>query len=197
MWDWRQQTSNAGYSEAPRFFRINPKNYSGRRLYKLIGPDAKLLVTNACRELVTKPSQHGKPDPQWLADNLAEIETRRPDSAPIHVLLVCGKVAQQTFKDSGYKLKHGKVIEIPHPAARGPWNKEFIEKTARQIQRVKVPALLRCPAQIQGGVCQGFEACYHRGPGDPCPYECDACKDVSPDLNDEGVCENCREHDGE
>jgi hypothetical protein len=56
---------------------------------------------------------------------------------------------------------------------------------------------LPCPAMIQDGVCQGYEACYARKPGDPCPYECDACKDVSPDLNDEGVCENCREQDGD
>lgn len=134
MWDWRGMTSSAGYREAPRFFRINPENFSGRRLYKLCGPNAKLLVTNACRELVSGPREHGKPDPQWLADNLAEIEVRRPDSAAIDVLLVCGKVAQKAFKDSGYHLKKGRVIEIPHPAARAVWKREFIEQTAKLIQ---------------------------------------------------------------
>src|SRR5204863_10164647 len=118
MWDWRGMTSGAGYSEAPRFFRINPDNHSGRRLYKLIGHDAQLLVTNACRELVTGPNQHGKPDPQWLAENLAEIEAKRPDSATIDVLLVCGKVAQQTFRMSGYQPKKARIVEMPHPAAR-------------------------------------------------------------------------------
>lgn len=134
MWDWRQKTSAAGYTEAPRWFRINPQNYSGRRLYKLCGPNAKLLVTNACRELVSGPEYHGKPDPKWLADNLAEIERRRPDSAAIHVLLVCGKVAQRAFKESGYQLVNGRIIEIPHPAARGVWNKDFIQRISQQIQ---------------------------------------------------------------
>lgn len=134
MWDWRGQTSSAGYAEAPRFFRINPQNYSGRRLYKLIGSDALLLVTNACRELVTGPNQHGTPNPEWLAENLAEIEVNHAAAAPIDVLLVCGKIAQQTFKQSGYKLKNGRVIEIPHPAARAVWTVEFIEQTKRLIQ---------------------------------------------------------------
>lgn len=134
MWDWRGMTSGAGYAEAPRFFRINPENFSGRRLYKLCGPNAKLLVTNACRELVSGPKEHGKPDPQWLADNLAEIETRRPDSAAIDVLLVCGRVAQKAFKESGYQLKQGRVIEIPHPAARAVWKRDFIDQTAKLIQ---------------------------------------------------------------
>jgi hypothetical protein len=133
MWDWRQQTSAAGYREAPHFFRINPHNFSGRRLYRLIGPDAKLLVTNACRELVSGPKQHGKPDPAWLAANLAEIEKRRPDSAAIDVLLVCGKVAQATYKACGYQSKTARVIEIPHPAARQVWTREFIEEVSQKI----------------------------------------------------------------
>lgn len=134
MWDWRGMTSGAGYQAAPRFFRINPENYSGRRLYKLCGPDAKLLVTNACRELVAGPKEHGKPDPLWLAENLALIESNRPDSASIDVLLVCGKVAQQTFKQCGYRLKSGNIIEIPHPAARQVWTRDFLAQTAHLIQ---------------------------------------------------------------
>jgi hypothetical protein len=132
MWDWRGMTSGAGYSEAPRFFRINPDNHSGRRLYKLIGPGAQLLVTNACRELVTGPNQHGTPDPKWLAENLAEIETNRPDSATIDVLLVCGKIAQKAFRESGYKPKAAKVIEMPHPAAR-MWTTAMVQETQRRI----------------------------------------------------------------
>jgi hypothetical protein len=136
MWDWNKQTSRAGYSEAPRFFRINPNNYSGRRLYKICGPKAKLLVTNACRELVSGPNHHGTPDPVWLAENLAEIESRRPDSATIDVLLVCGKVAQKAFIDSRYVLKSSecRVIQIPHPAARGVWTADYIEQIKSQIQ---------------------------------------------------------------
>lgn len=134
MWDWRQQTSSVGYTEAPRFFRINPENFSGRRLYKLCGPDAQLLVTNACRELVSNAKQHGKPDPAWLAENLAEIEVNHPKAAAIDILLVCGKVAQKTFKECGYEIKNGRIIEIPHPAARQVWKREFLEQTARNIQ---------------------------------------------------------------
>lgn len=136
MWDWRQQTSDAGYRQAPKFFRINPKNFSGRRLYRLIGPNAQLLVTNACRELVSGPQHHGKPDPEWLAGNLAEIESRRPDSAAIDVLLVCGRVAQATFKTCGYRLRSetARVIEIPHPAARSVWTAEYIAEVQRRIQ---------------------------------------------------------------
>lgn len=134
MWDFRGMTSGAGYREAPPFFRINPQNFSGRRLYRLIGPDAKLLVTNACRELVSGPQHHGKPDPDWLATNLALIESKRPDSAAIDVLLVCGKVAQVCYKASGYVSKTARVIEIPHPAARAVWTREFVEETARKIR---------------------------------------------------------------
>ncbi|KKL93991.1 hypothetical protein LCGC14_1869190 [marine sediment metagenome] len=87
MWDWRGQTSGAGYGEAPRYFRINPQNHSGRRLYKLIGPDAKMLVTNACRELGKSAKDHGKPDPDWLRDNLQRLDNKM---GGFDTLLVCG-----------------------------------------------------------------------------------------------------------
>lgn len=129
MWDWRGMTSGAGYGEAPRYFRINPQNFSGRRLYKLIGADAKLLVTNACRELVRSAKQHGTPDPAWLADNLRTLDGDRVD-----ILLVCGKVARQTFAACGYKPRAATVLEIPHPAARRVWTREFIDNVAARIQ---------------------------------------------------------------
>jgi hypothetical protein len=144
MWNWRGMTSAAGYKEAPRYFRINPKNFSGKRLYGLVGSDARLLVTNACRELVNGPKEHGKPDPVWLGENLRILDgvggelpaggIVPDDKWRIDVLLVCGKVAQQTFKLCGYEPKAGRVIEIPHPAARQVWTREFIEQTARRIQ---------------------------------------------------------------
>lgn len=143
MWDWRGMTSSAGYQEAPRYFRINPENHSGRRLYKLIGPNAKLLVTEACRELVSNARQHGKPDPVWLGENLRILDGVGgvfpsggvvPDGKwRIEVLLVCGKVAQRTFNQCGYTCKVARVIAIPHPAARRVWTKEFVESISRQI----------------------------------------------------------------
>lgn len=139
MWDWRGMTSGAGYSEAPRFFRINAENYSGKRLYKLIGPDAKLLVTNACRELVTGPQHHGKGDPVWLEENLRTLDGLGPmpegaTPANIDVLLVCGKVAQATYLAQTYQCRWAKVLFMPHPAARSYWTKQVIEAMALQIR---------------------------------------------------------------
>lgn len=138
MWDWRGMTSGAGYQEAPRYFRINPENHSGRRLYKLCGSDAQLLVTNACRELATIANGHGKPDPVWLKENLTLIE-HGPRGASIEVLLVCGKVAQQCFRDSGYEFK-GRVVEMPHPAAR-MWTVAMVQQFSALIQSPKAEAV--------------------------------------------------------
>lgn len=129
MWDWRNQTTSAGYRrEAPRHFQINPRNFSGRRLHKLVG-DAQLIVTNACRELVSSAREHGTPDPQWLGENLSQL-------APIDVLLLCGKVAQRTFRECAVALTAplgARIVEIPHPAARGYWTRETITAVQRQI----------------------------------------------------------------
>ncbi len=77
MWDWRAMTSEAGYARAPAFFSINPDNFSGRRLYRLLGDrlNTWLQVTNACPELVSGPNQHGKQLPHpaariWTTDAL-------------------------------------------------------------------------------------------------------------------------------
>jgi hypothetical protein len=144
MWDWRQQTSGAGYAEAPRYFRISPENYSGKRLYKLVGPDAQLLVTNACRELVTGPEKHGKGDPVWLSENLQIMDGvagvhpggnfETDNRWHIDVLLVCGKVAQMTFAQCGYRPKTSRVLEIPHPAARMFWTMGKIAEISAKIQ---------------------------------------------------------------
>lgn len=150
MWDWRTQTSSAGYTEAPRYFKINAKNHTGARLYKLIGPDARLYVTNACRELVSGPQHHGTPNPEWLAENLQLLDGTKtqellPNITPWEVdgiadrgrmdlLLICGKVAQKTFRECGYVPRIARVIEIPHPAARAYWTREVIARTARAIQ---------------------------------------------------------------
>jgi len=131
MYDWESQTSNAGYREAPQYFRINPRNFTGKRLYKLVGKN-KLLVTDACRELVSNPNQHGTPDPNWLLDNLHTLNKLRP----IDILLVCGKVAQKTFDklkvDEDCFLRNVKILRIPHPAAR-TWTKEAIRKVYEEI----------------------------------------------------------------
>lgn len=123
MWDWRQRTSGAGHKEAPRSFRINPRNYSGKRLYRLVGLDADLVVTNSCRELCASANHHGEPDPVWLRENLDLL-------APFDVLLVCGKVAQATYAKSGHQFE--RRLDIPHPAAR-TWSQAKIDETAKLI----------------------------------------------------------------
>jgi hypothetical protein len=123
MWDWRQMTSRAGYREAPRSFRINPQNYSGKRLYRIVG-DADLHVTNACRELQWSADQHGTPDPVWLKENLGLL-------APFDVLLVCGKVAQATYDRCGFEFDE--AIRMPHPAAR-MWTKAMIAEMAERVR---------------------------------------------------------------
>lgn len=120
-------TSGAGYTEAPRYFRINPQNYSGRRLYRLVGSN-HLIVTNACRELVSGPEKHGKPDSVWLQENLRIIDK----FGPIDVLLICGKVAQRTYAQCRFIAPL--EIEMPHPAARAVWTKERIEALSIKIQ---------------------------------------------------------------
>ena len=142
MWDWRSMTSGAGRREAPRYFRVNSQNHSGRRLYKLVGPEADLLVTNACRELVSHARKHGKPDPVWLGENLLILDgagtvlwqRQFGMNSQIDVLLVCGKIAQRTYKECDYQPRGARVIEIPHPAARGCWSREAIAEVAGRIQ---------------------------------------------------------------
>jgi hypothetical protein len=128
MWDWRQMTSGAGYKEAPRSFRINPQNFSGRRLYRIVGPKANLLVTNSCRALCGSASHHGTPDAAWLRENLEIL-------APFELLLVCGKVAQATYAQSGYQF--ARKLELPHPAAR-MWTNATLDEATE-----KVSSLLR------------------------------------------------------
>jgi len=112
MWNWEARTSGAGYTtRAPRWFDINPRNHTGRRLHAWLA-DYSFKVTNACPDLVYSAKGRGTPDRQWLSENLIALQ-------PFDLLLVCGKVAQATYapKDAGT----ARIIELPHPAAR-QWN---------------------------------------------------------------------------
>lgn len=51
---------------------------------------------------------------------------------------------------------------------------------------------IHCPAPHQDGKCIGTEACHARREGDGCPCYCDGCGDVTEDINDEGLCVECR-----
>lgn len=136
MWDWRGMTSGAGYNEqAPEYYRISGDNYTGSRLYDWLG-HYDLLVTNACPQLVTSSTGRGKPDRAWLKKNLLDLY-------PFELLLVCGKVAQDTY-DSIRNLDgvHCRVVYVPHPAAR-MWSVRGLEKTKRFIRNGKHDIELR------------------------------------------------------
>ena len=102
---------------APGLFKINPHNHSGKRLYKLLG-HADFWVTNACPWQVGSATQHGKPDPAWLARNLQRMS--------YDLLLVCGRVAQKTFDQCEY-VPPCKVLKMLHPAAR-TWTKAKLQE---------------------------------------------------------------------
>jgi hypothetical protein len=105
------------------WFRINPYNHSGRRLIQIIG-HTRFMVTNACPQLVCRASQQGTPDALWLQNNLSQL-------AP-ELVLVCGKVAQATFKRD--MVGPGvRVLKLPHPAAR-TWTKRDIARWAKRVQ---------------------------------------------------------------
>lgn len=140
MWGWR------GYNDAgevaPRYFRINPDNHSGRRLYRICGSH-NLLVTNCCRIVQRSANDHGKPDPQWVIENLGILNIDRMD-----LLLVCGKVARETFEGiasipagatDGQSYIPGigivKFYMIDHPAARR-WSIEKLNQTQQHIERL-------------------------------------------------------------
>lgn len=140
MWSW------AGYNTpgelAPRFFRINPDNFSGRRLYKLVG-NHDLLVTNCCSIVQQSANHHGKPNVEWVHANLLRAQK-------FDLLLVCGKVAKATFEEitsipsgatdgiayiEGLNLNLIRWYAIDHPAARR-WTQEKIEQTRLHIERL-------------------------------------------------------------
>lgn len=127
MYNWKRLAD--GHTEAPRYFQINPRNHTGKRLYKLIGPGNQLLVTDCCREIGVSSTSHGTPDPEWLKENLSMLR------GWANLILVCGNVASKTYDATGFTFPH--VRKILHPAAR-TWTKELLEQTAKDIQSLVV-----------------------------------------------------------
>jgi hypothetical protein len=129
MWGWRGY--NEPGEEAPRFFRINPDNFSGRRLYRLCG-DAVLVVTNSCRTVQQSANHHGTPDPEWVKQNL-----EKADADGCDLFLICGKIARETYERTG--LQYSNVIFMDHPAARR-WTNEKLDAIRAQIAAMEVKA---------------------------------------------------------
>lgn len=150
MWDWRAMTSRAGYDNiSPRHYRINPDNHTGRRLYSWldINPYARvrdtenrLLVTNACADLVGSASERGTPDPEWLWENIT-VAHDYYGFGHIDLLLVCGRVAQNTLIEVGgfaswidwLEGNGTRAVFVPHPAAR-LWSKKSLSLVGRLIR---------------------------------------------------------------
>lgn len=130
MWGWGGY-NDAG-EEAPRYFRINPENFSGRRLYSLVG-NHRLLVTNSCRVVQKSANHHGTPDPAWVKSNLEFLAGQG-----MNLILVCGKVAGETYKASGYEFPN--VIYMDHPAARR-WNNASLACVREQIRQALLPVV--------------------------------------------------------
>lgn len=116
---------------APKYFFINPNNASGRRLYKLTQAcSIDLIVLNSCREQTSHADAHGTPDSEWLLSALRAV----PSPYRSGILLVCGKVAQKTFDQIADQWR-GRVLKMPHPAAR-TWTKEQIADMQRRIAKL-------------------------------------------------------------
>lgn len=123
MWGWRGYHDEG--EEAPRFYRINPENFSGRRLYRICPPQSKLIVTNSCRMVQRSANHHGNPDPVYVAENLGLAHLDGAD-----LFLICGRIAQETFDKAG--LNFPNVIRMDHPAARR-WTNEKLDELKAQI----------------------------------------------------------------
>lgn len=127
MWGWCGMER-----DRTKWFTINEQNFTGRRLYRMLG-NRRLLVTNACPQTVSSAGEHGTPDPKWLSANIAELR----DKFDVRLFMVCGRVAQSTWCDADIRLdRYERVIFMPHPAARG-WTNEALARCAAVIQDPK------------------------------------------------------------
>jgi hypothetical protein len=121
MWGWG---ASGSLETALPHFRINPNNFSGRRLHKWL-PAAMgwdFVVTNACPELVKTAAGRGKPSLTWLRSNLMSLQT----TGPLDLALICGQNAKKTFANCGLSLLPNRLLYLPHPAARF-WNMAGID----------------------------------------------------------------------
>ena len=98
----------------PIFFTINPRNYTGKKLYKMTRGHY-MVVTNACPILGYGPKSKGETDLDHIKKGIyykfPNIEKK------FDMLLVCGKQAQEAV----YQIEEEidvPIIFMPHPASR-------------------------------------------------------------------------------
>ena len=85
-----------------------------------------------------------------MGENLKRLE-------PYALLLVCGRVAQRAYRESGYSGV-GRVLEIDHPAAR-TWTNGAMDKLTQDI------------AGILGGQCEARACGVWRSEGILSPWQ--------------------------
>lgn len=125
MWGLRYQEQGA------RWFRINPRNHSGKRLIQMLGHQ-DFVVTNACPQQVASAKHRGTPSAEWLHANLRSLMMANT----IDQVLVCGRVAEKTFMVNSYAMfcKLGiSIVFMPHPAAKG-WTRLGLDNAAQAVQ---------------------------------------------------------------
>jgi uncharacterized DUF497 family protein len=98
MWDWRADDERRRLQGSAALLPHQPGQLQRQAAVPDRRPRRDLFVTNACRELCGSANHHGTPDPEWLRENLELL-------APFDVLLVCGKVAQATYAQSGLEFE--------------------------------------------------------------------------------------------
>lgn len=106
-----------------RWFHINPRNFSGKRLHEAFGVHP-FVVTNACPEVVGHAYEHAKPDVAWLRHNLLQLQPS--------FVLVCGGVARKTFATDMVESSC-KVMYAAHPAARS-WTRAMLAQLHVDVQ---------------------------------------------------------------
>src|ERR1700690_397009 len=72
---------------SPRWYNINPNNYSGKKIYKLTGCNFReVMVGNICKYQVGYSNELGKPDLDWVKSNFDMIPKSIRASKPLLIM---------------------------------------------------------------------------------------------------------------
>ena len=103
--------------KAPLFFKINPRNRSGAKLYR-ITQGHSLVVTNTASICGHSPDDHQPIDQAHLMRALDRLRK----GIGIDLILVCGNQAKEAWNALPAEYRSGPHIIMPHPAARNLTN---------------------------------------------------------------------------
>lgn len=96
------------------FFKVNPRNKSGKRMIKICGEDNDMFFSNVCPDIYTNPKDKGKTDLEHLKSVLK--------SQNYDLYVVCGSQAEEAVEKVINQIKKP-IIFMPHPASRSLTNK--------------------------------------------------------------------------